>query len=107
MNSYCIEMMRAKLHKSYSQAVVNSKGIHLFCIAVTITVHSIDNGGEIPHAGLFPSLKMFLSKRNGTRGDYIVHRMTVVFPLQLGKGPKALRIEVGVPNGRESLPLRW
>jgi hypothetical protein len=30
--------MRAKLGKSYSQAVVNSKGIRLACIAVSITV---------------------------------------------------------------------
>ena len=37
------------------------------------------------------------------RGESIVHRMTVEFPLQLEKDSKALRFEVGV---RRSLPLR-
>jgi len=40
------------------------------------------------------------------RWETIVHRMTVAFPLQLEKGSKALRFEVGVPTGRERLPLR-
>jgi len=44
----------------------------------------------------------FWAKRM-SRGETIVHRMTVAFPLQLGKGSKALRFEVGV---RQSLPLR-
>jgi len=35
------------------------------------------------------------------RGETIVHRMTVAFPLQLEKNSKALRFEVGV---RRSLP---
>ena len=30
------------------------------------------------------------------RGETIVHRMTVAFPLQLEKNSKALRFEVGV-----------
>ena len=38
------------------------------------------------------------------RGETIVNRMTVAFPLQLEKGSKALRFEVGVIR---SLPLRW
>jgi hypothetical protein len=51
--------MSTKLEKSYSQAVVNSKGIHLICIAATITVHSINNnGGEIPHARLSPNFPL-------------------------------------------------
>jgi hypothetical protein len=37
------------------------------------------------------------------RGETIVHRMTVTFPLQLEMGSKALRFEVGA---RRSLPLR-
>ena|GEM_PF-836063 len=37
------------------------------------------------------------------RGETIVHRMTVVFPLQLEKGSKALEFEVAP---RRSLSLR-
>jgi len=37
------------------------------------------------------------------RGETIVHRMTVVFPLQLEKGSKALGFEVGA---KRSLSLR-
>ena len=37
------------------------------------------------------------------RGETIVHRMTVTFPLQLEKGSNALRFEVGVSR---SLPLQ-
>jgi hypothetical protein len=37
------------------------------------------------------------------RGKTEVHRMNGTFPLQLGKGSKALSFEVGV---RRSLPLR-
>jgi len=40
------------------------------------------------------------------RGETIVHRMTVMFPLQLEKGSKALWFEVGIPTRRESLYLR-
>ncbi len=36
------------------------------------------------------------------RGEAIVHRMSAVFPLQLEKGFKALRFEVG---SSRSLPL--
>ena len=37
------------------------------------------------------------------RGETIVNRMAVTFPLQLEKGSKALRSELGVSR---SLPLR-
>jgi len=40
------------------------------------------------------------------RGETIVHRMTVMFPLQLEKGSKALWFEVGIPTRRMRVRLK-